>query len=502
MTPPRLRLEGVTKRFGATLANDAVDLSLEPGGMHALLGENGAGKSTLVKIIYGMLRPDAGTIAWEGRRIAPKGPAEARSLGIAMVFQHFSLFESLTVLENVALGIGGARAGRELAARIGRLSRRYGLALDPDRPVLELTVGERQRVEIVRCLVQEPKLLIMDEPTSVLTPQEAGDLFATLRRIAAEGCAILYISHKLSEVIALCREATVLRAGRVVARVDLRDVDEAGLAELMVGRLDAPAVRPPAALGPARLEVDGLSLPAVRLGGVPLTDARFRLHGGEVLGIAGVAGNGQDILLAGLSGRLRSVRDNSVRMDGRPVGRMGPRARRRLGLSYVPEERIGQGAVRELPMSGNVTLSGYDRLNLILCGLIRPGAARRWAAETIDRFRVIASGPEAPAGTLSGGNLQKFIVGREVLQDPGVLIAAHPTWGIDAAAAQAVREALRALARAGAAVLVVSQDLDELMQLSDRIGAISGGRLSEFMPTAETDAATLGLMMSGDHVAP
>ena len=357
--PPRLRLEGITKRFGATLANGTVDLSLEPGGIHALLGENGAGKSTLVKIIYGMLRPEAGTIEWEGRRIAPRGPAEARRLGIAMVFQHFSLFDSLTVLENVALGIDGVRAGPELAARVGRLSRHYGLALDPGRPVLELTVGERQRVEIVRCLVQEPKLLIMDEPTSVLTPQETKDLFATLRRIAADGCAILYISHKLSEVLSLCREATVLRAGRVVARVDLREADEARLAELMVGRLDPPAARPPAPLGPARLEVDGLSLPAVRHGGVPLIDARFRLHGGEVLGIAGVAGNGQDVLFAGLSGQSRSVKGDSIRIDGRPVGRLGPRARRRLGLSYVPEERIGQGAV---PRTADVGERDIERL--------------------------------------------------------------------------------------------------------------------------------------------
>ena len=506
---PRLELRGITKRYaaGGTLANDSVDLDVRPGEIHALLGENGAGKSTLVKIIYGVLQADAGTIRWDGRDVTVRNPREARRLGIGMVFQHFSVFEAMTVLENIALGIDDAGDMRALARRIVDVSSSYGLSLDPKRRVHSLSVGERQRVEVVRCLLQSPKLLIMDEPTSVLTPQEVELLFATLRRLAAEGCSILYISHKLEEIIALCDRATILRQGKVVADCDPKRETARSMAQMMIGaevrslsRRTAAAPTAAADARPPRLVVDGLDRPADEAFGTALKAIRLEVRAGEIFGIAGVAGNGQGELFEALSGEAPAARDAVIRIDGKPAGRMDARGRRGLGLCCVPEERNGHGAVPEMSLVENALLSGYRRKRLLGGGgFIRGGAARDFANAIVQAFRVKTGGVDEPAGSLSGGNLQKFIVGREILQEPGILVASQPTWGVDAGAAAAIHQALLELAANGAAVLVISQDLDELLTLTDRLAVINLGTLSPPLVTRDASVGEIGLLMGGVH---
>ncbi|MFQ5784140.1 MAG: ABC transporter ATP-binding protein [Alphaproteobacteria bacterium] len=495
---PRLELRGITKRYPGVLANDGIGLNVAAGEVHALLGENGAGKSTLVKIIYGVIRPNAGEVLWEGRPVEINSPARARRLGIGMVFQQFSLFESLTVAENIALGIDERIPMRDLVDRIGEVARRYALTLDPSRHIHSLSVGERQRVEILRCLLQDPKLLIMDEPTSVLTPQEVERLFETLRRLAGEGRTVLYISHKLDEIRALCDRATVLRTGRVVATCDPRAETVGSLAQMMIGgELSTPHRAARADTGADRLTVDRLSLASNHPFGTDIRDVSFAVRSGEIMGIAGVAGNGQTELLAALSGERACERDDAVRIGNRPVGRLGPRARRRLGLAFVPEERLGRGAVAEMSLADNTLLSASHRERLVRHGLIRLALTRDFAERICEAFNVVATGASAEAKSLSGGNLQKFIIGREILQKPGLLIAAHPTWGVDAGAAAAIHRALIELANDGAAVLVVSEDLDELFAISDRIAVIGNGRLSASRPTRETSEEEIGLLMGG-----
>jgi simple sugar transport system ATP-binding protein len=493
----RLRLTGITKRYAATLANSDISLSIGAGEIHALLGENGAGKSTLVKIIYGVVRPDSGDIAWEGERVAIADPNAARRLGIGMVFQHFSLFESLTVAENIALGLGARESIGELTQRIAAISARYGLAVEPSRHVHHLSVGERQRVEIVRCLLQSPRLLIMDEPTSVLTPQEAEGLFAVLRRLSSEGCSVLYISHKLEEIKALCERATVLRGGRVVGECDPRVSSEQQMAELMIGGALPVAHRTAQAQdGKPCLVVDRLSLPSDEPFGTHLRDISLILRDGVILGIAGVAGNGQKELLGALAGERAAPGAETIRICGVAAGCHGATARRRLGMSFIPEERIGRGAVGDFPLTDNALLTIYPH-GFVRGGLVRFAAVKQYARDIIKRFVVKASGIDAQGGSLSGGNMQKFIVGREMGTNPRVLLAAHPTWGVDIGAAIAIRQALMDLAAAGSGVLVVSEDLAELFEISDYIAVLSGGRLSAPKRTHETTVEEVGLLMGG-----
>ena len=501
--PPLLRMEGITKRYPGCLANDAASLTVERNQIHALLGENGAGKSTLVKVIYGLVKPDSGRIAWNGREVSIGSPSQAQRLGVGMVFQHFSLFEALTVAENVALGLGAGAERRGLRGRIAQVSAEYGLPLDPDRVVHDLSVGERQRVEIVRCLLQSPKLLIMDEPTSVLTPQEVGQLFATLRRLAAEGCSILYISHKLQEVRALCSAATVMRLGRTIARVAPAERTVRELAETMIGAdLRAPAPRP-ASAGPPRtlLVLDRLTVRSPGQFGTDLKAISLSLAGGEILGVAGIAGNGQAELMDALSGETLADRPETVRIGGVAAGRMGPAERRRLRACFVPEERNGHGAVTTMSLADNALLSGFARASLLRLGLIDRRRTSAFAQGVIDRFDVRTTGPQAEARSLSGGNLQKFLVGREVMQDPAVLVINQPTWGVDAGAALEIHEAIRALAQGGAAVMVISQDLDEVFALAHRVAVLAGGRMSEPAPARSASAHSIGRLMGGIGMA-
>jgi simple sugar transport system ATP-binding protein len=498
-----LQLRGIVKQFPGCLANDSVDLTLQPGEIHALLGENGAGKSTLVKIIYGVQQPDAGDIAWCGQITKVTSPGNARQLGIGMVFQHFSLFDSLTVAENIALGISDPSYRRDLHGRITEVSQAYGLPLDPDRAVHDLSVGERQRIEIVRCLLQQPKLLIMDEPTSVLTPQEVDRLFATLRRLASEGCAILYISHKLEEIRSLCRHATIMRQGRVVAECDPRQETAEHLAELMIGSRVTSARRNVPSIGneTTRLKVSGLSLRSDQKFGVDLKDISFTVRGGEILGIAGIAGNGQSELMAALSGEMRVAQSEAIAINGKPVGQAGPVRRRRLGAAFVPEERNGHGAVGALALDENALLSGHRRQHLVQAGLVNGARMRDFAKRIITGFDVRCRGVQAEARSLSGGNLQKFIVGREILQNPDLLIVAQPTWGVDAGAAAAIHQALLDLAARGAAIVVISQDLDEILAICHQIAVMNLGRLSPPRSVGSITVEEIGLLMGGIHEA-
>lgn len=494
---PRLQLRGITKRYPGTVANRDVELTVMPGELHALLGENGAGKSTLVKIIYGVVTADEGEMLWEGKPIAAHDPASARRLGIGMVFQHFTLFETLTVTENIALGLDSERDMRTLARKIEDTAKRYGLALDPGRYVHDLAVGERQRVEIVRCLMQQPKLLIMDEPTSVLTPQEVDRLFATLRRLAAEGCSILYISHKLGEIMALCQRATVLRQGKVTAQCDPRHETASSLARMMVGS-DVLAVKRPEEHkgGGEALIVTDLVMEPDDPFGTRLDHVSLTVKAGEILGIAGVAGNGQTELLHALAGEKLVQPRDAIRIESKSVGGLGPSGRRARGLAFVPEERLGRGAVAELSLADNALLTAYLDGN-VSGGMVKTGTVRKFASAIVKDYNVVCAGIDAEARSLSGGNMQKFIIGREILQKPRVLIAAHPTWGVDVGAALTIHEALIRLRDAGAAVLVVSEDLDELFEICDRIAVMSRGRLSEPKRVADTNIDEIGLLMGG-----
>ena len=427
-------------------------------------------------------------------------PRYARQLGISMVFQHFPLFEAMTVAENIALGLDGSRRDtRALGTRIHEVAEKYGLALDPERHVYDLSVGERQRIEIVRCLLQAPRLLIMDEPTAVLTPQEIERLFATLRQLAHEGCAILYISHKLEEIRTLCDRATIMRAGRVVTVCDPKGTTARGLAQLMIGSEFRTTTRRASQASSRQigLAVAGLTLAPDSAHGTGLAEVSFAVAAGEILGIAGVAGNGQAELVAALSGERLAARADQIRIAGQYAGRLGPTRRRALGLSVVPEERHDHGAVLELSLTDNVFLTGRARLPLVRRGFLQSGAARRFAAQVITAFSVQCAGPDALAGSLSGGNLQKFIIGREILQEPGVLVVAQPTWGLDAVAVATVQQSLIDLAQNGGAVVLISQDLDELLALSDRIAVMHGGRLSAAQPTEALSIEVIGLMMGG-----
>jgi simple sugar transport system ATP-binding protein len=495
---PLVEARGLVKRFGSLVANDHVDLVVQPGEVHALLGENGAGKSTLVKMLYGLLQPSEGQILWNGQPVVLPDPKAARALGIGMVFQHFSLFDALTVAENVALALDDKVPVPAVAARLAEVSRAYGLPLDPSAEVWRLSVGERQRIEIVRCLMQDPKLLILDEPTSVLTPQEAEGLFQTLRRIRAEGRAVLYISHKLEEVRAICEAATILRHGKVVARTDPRAETAARLAALMVGT-EIAHVRHEAveSTGPVRLAVDGLSLPAPGAHGTALHDIRLAVRGGEVLGIAGVAGNGQDELFAALSGEQLAPRGELIVIDGAAAGRDDINQRRRRGAAFVPEERLGHAAAPRFTLSDNALVAGHASNGFVRRGFVDKARTLGWVDAVTQAFDV-RKGPRDPeARALSGGNLQKFVVGRELLRKPGVLVVAQPTWGVDAGAASLIRQALIDLARQGSAVLVISQDLDELLEIADRIAVVFHGRLSQAQPLGTLTREDIGLLMGG-----
>jgi simple sugar transport system ATP-binding protein len=493
--PLRLSLTNITKRYPGVVANRSVSLSVKPGEAHAVLGENGAGKSTLMKIIYGAVKPDEGAIQYNGQAVQIRNPQQARALGISMVFQHFSLFDTLSVAENVWLGLDPSFSLAQVSARISAKAAEYGLDIDPSRPVHTLSVGEMQRVEIIRALLTEPKLLILDEPTSVLTPQAVDKLFVVLKKLVSQGCSLLYISHKLHEVRELCSACTVLRGGEVTGVCDPREESNASLSRMMIGA-EPPALqhqdRTP---GAVLFEARHLSLNKEDQFGVNLVDINLQVRAGEVVGIAGVSGNGQRELLYALSGEDTRPAPDAVHLDGQAVGHVGPNPRRQAGLHFVPEERLGRGAVPSLSLSHNMLLTRSEAISS--SGWIDTQMLQTQAQKIIQQFKVKANGAQAPAQSLSGGNLQKFIVGREIDAKPKVLLVSQPTWGVDVGAAAQIRAELLALRDAGCAVLVVSEELDELFEISDRLYVMANGKLSPSIQRKDATVAQMGEWMSG-----
>lgn len=488
----RLKLVNVTKRYGSTVANDAISLEVMPGEILSVLGENGAGKSTLMKIIFGSVTPDEGEIYFDGRKVSISSPADARELGIAMVFQHFVLFETLTAKENILLGMPSDTDPRELETEIIEKSRHYGIEVDPNAVVNDLSMGERQRVEILRALLTNPKLLILDEPTSVLSPLALQALFKTLRQLSSEGVSIIFITHKLNEIRELSKHCTVIRSGKVAANINPQDMTEQELAKLMIGS-DLPEIMPRPEIKPH----PGLE---VRFQGEEVGfKSRYPLYGkidvpcGRIVGVAGISGNGQAELMKAISGEVL-LSKNCVSIVGSPAGDLRVKHRRALGLRYVPEQRLGEATVPEMSLESNTLLTS----NLFLAkGFMRNKMIARFTRSVIEKFHVRCGGPKAPAESLSGGNLQKFIVGRELLHNPKVMILNQPTWGVDAGAATLIRNALIRQRSGGSAILVVSEELDELFEICDELVVMSEGKISPQVKTKDVSVEEIGRWMSG-----
>ena len=501
--PPAIEMRGVTKRFGETVANDGVDFVANAGEVHALVGENGAGKSTLMSILAGLYRPDAGTLRIDGEEVAFRSPRDAIARGIGMVYQHFMLVESFTVAENVLLGtktdgvaLETARTERELA----ELSRRYGLAVDPRAHIWQLSVGEQQRVEIIRLLHRGARTLVLDEPTAVLTPREADDLIGTLRGLAKEGFCVVFISHKLDEVLAVADRVTVLRRGRTEGTMAAGETDRRELAWLMVGReLAGALLRDEEAeahrLGEPVLEVRGLRalgdkrLPA--LDGVDLV-----VHAGETLGIAGVAGNGQRELAEVITG-LRPATDGSVRIGGRDLTNRPSGEIARAGVAHIPEDRLGMGLVGSLDVAHNAIVRTYAAGPIARGPFLAGRAIARFADKLIGDYDVKTPGRTARMRTLSGGNQQKLLLARELAGEPELIVAVHPTRGVDVGATEAIHDVLRAQRARGAATLLIGEDLAELHALCDRIVVVYEGRVMGVLNVHEADPEVTGLMMAG-----
>jgi simple sugar transport system ATP-binding protein len=495
-------MRGIVKRFPGVLANDRVDFEAAAGEVHALLGENGAGKSTLSNILTGLYRPDAGEITLHGEPVQFDAPRDALDAGIFMVHQHFRLVEPFTVAENVVLGDhrGEGRTfllrRRAIERRVGELSERYGLAVVPGAPVWQLSLGEQQRVEILKALYREARILILDEPTAVLTPQEAAALFVTLREMAAEGRTVIFISHKLHEVQAVADRVTILRGGRSVATVPAADATPRALASLMMGReAGVPLTRVSVVVGDPVLDVADVSADGDR-GDAALRRASLVVRRGEILAVAGVAGNGQRELAEAVAG-IRRTTAGSIRVGGESLRGGDPRAAIAAGIAYVPEDRLGTGVAPSLSIASNLALKGYRRPDQSRGPLLRLGRIRDHAVELIRRYRIAAPGPSAPTRVLSGGNVQKVVLAREFSAQPKVIVAASPTRGLDVGAIETVHAYLRDAAEDGVAVLLISEDLDEIFALADRIVVMYEGEVVGGVARAEADVEEIGLLMAG-----
>jgi ABC-type uncharacterized transport system ATPase subunit len=494
-----LEAKGIRKTFPGVVANDLVDFTAKAGHIHALLGENGAGKTTLVKILYGVYTPDEGSILIDGKPVEITSPEDARDLGIGMVHQHFMLADPHTVAENVALGLPGGRVLRpdeEIKERIRDFSGIYGLKVDPDARVWQISAGEKQKIEILRALLAGARVIILDEPTSVLTPLETEELFSALRRMAKQGKAIVFITHKLDEVMDLADEVTVLRKGRVVGNVLKLDTSRKQLANLMVGVDVVPSVRGKAGIGGELvLEVRDLRVRGDR-GNEACQGVSFELSSGEILGLAGVAGNGQRELVEALAG-LREPISGSIRMRGRDVTRAGPRVIANLGVAYIPEDRLAVGIVPEMSVSENLILRKYWKSGFSRGLLLDHEKLASYAAEMISEYDILTPDAETTARKLSGGNIQRLILARETSGDPRLVIASHPTSGLDVKAANEIRARILKAAEGGSSVLLDSEDLEEIFELSDRIAVIVNGQFVGVIPRADASLEGIGLMMGG-----
>ena len=502
--PPAVSMRGITKRFPGVVANDRVDFEAAHGEVHALLGENGAGKSTLSNILIGLYRPDEGELELDGRPLELGSPRDALAAGICMVHQHFRLVEPFTVAENVVLGdhrdIGrGLRFRRGAVERaVAELGHRYGLQVDPRARIWQLSVGEQQRVEILKALYREARILILDEPTAVLTPQEADALFETMRAMAAEERTVIFISHKLHEVIAVADRVTVLRGGRSVQTLPIGGATPRSLAALMVGRDIQTAHRVPRAEPPRAdvvLELDGVCANGDR-GTAAVADVALRLRAGEILGVAGVAGNGQRELTETIAG-MRRATAGRISVGGVELEGGDPREAIRAGIAHVPEDRLHTGLAAGLPIASNAVLTSYRSRAVTRGPFLRLGAIRDRALDLIRRYDVKAPGPATPVRELSGGNLQKVVLGREFSSRPRVLVVAAPTRGLDVGAIETVHAYLRDAAADGVGVLLVSEDLDEILALADRVAVMYEGRIVGVLDAEGADVAEIGLLMAG-----
>lgn len=496
-------MRGIVKRFPGVLANDRIDFDVHAGEIHALLGENGAGKSTLMKVLYGLYRPDEGNILLNGETAPIESPMDAIRQGIGMIHQHFMLVPTLSVAENVALGLASSRGPLldldVVTERLHNLSSAYGLRVDPTALVWQLAVGEQQRVEILKALYRGADLLILDEPTAVLTPQEVNDLFNTLRRMANEGHTLIFISHKLHEVLSISDRVTVLRDGRVVKTLPTAETSRDELARLMVGRDVLMCVdRPPVELGQVRLSLEGVSADGDR--GVPaLRDVSLKVVAGEILGIAGVSGNGQREL-AQVAAGLRPVTQGRVVIDGEDVTGWPPSRLLKHGLSYVPEERMRDGAIREFTVAENLILRGHDERPYASGIFMNFGKIASGSDDLIRGFDIKTPSRDTPLRSLSGGNIQKTIMARELSRQPSVLVAAQPTRGVDIGATEYIHQLLIAQRAKGTATILISEDLDEIQNLSDRIAVMYEGRIMGVVKCGDATVEQLGLMMAGVHV--
>ena len=495
-----IEFNNITKKFPRVIANDNVSFDIKKSSVHALLGENGAGKSTLVKILYGLLASDQGYINYNGDKLEITSPSEARKKGIGMVFQHFSLFESLTVRENLILGIDNQISFNDLTIQLEDISSKYNLPLDLDAPITSLSAGEKQRVEIVRILLQDPQLLIMDEPTSVLTPQEVENLFVTLNALVKEGRTILYITHKLEEVITICNEVTIMRNGKVIDSCSTSNQTAKTLATKMLGeKLDELKTDYTQVKNSINFSAKNISCSFNDPFFTDLKNVSFQVNVGEIFGIAGVAGNGQSELMDILVGENTSIDSGELLFNEKNIELLNPQKRRDLSIAFVPENRLGHSAVPELTLNENILLSQFPNNNFSKKGILNQNFIEQHAKNVINDFNVVTPGSDAKASSLSGGNLQKFVIGREISSKPKLLIISHPTWGIDAGAEHSIRESLIALSKNGTSIIVLSQDLDELIEITHRIAVIFEGQLSKPFNTKDVDITQLGLLMGGKN---
>jgi ABC-type uncharacterized transport system ATPase subunit len=500
--PAAVEMRAIVKRFPGVLANDRVDFQADAGEVHALLGENGAGKSTLSNILTGLYRPDAGEIFIDGEQVHFQSPRDALDARIFMVHQHFRLVEPFTVAENVVLGDhrGDGRTfrlrPRAIEQRVAELSKRYGLAVDPRARIWQLSLGEQQRVEILKALYREARILILDEPTAVLTPQEADTLFETLREMAAEGRTVVFISHKLHEVKAVADRVTVLRGGRSIATVPAAEASLRSLASLMVGReLDGGQPARTRTPGEPALQLTDVWSDADR-GDSAVRGASLVVRGGEIVAVAGVAGNGQRELAETVAGMRRATR-GEILVGGKEIRGGDPRSAIAAGVAYVPEDRLGTGVAPSLSIASNLALKGYRERSSSHGPLLRLGRMRERAVELIQRYSIAASGPGAAARLLSGGNLQKVVLAREFSGKPRLLIAASPTRGLDVGAIETVHGYLREAAADGVGVLLISEDLDEILLLADRVVVMYEGAIVGETSREEADVEEIGLLMAG-----
>ncbi len=495
----RIEMCNIVKRFPGVLANSGVSFDIQAGEVHALLGENGAGKSTLMRQLYGLYRPDEGEIVIDGKPVVFRSPADAINAGIGMIHQHFMLVPTLTVAQNVALGLKSSREPMmdldKVSKRVTELSKAYGLKVYPDSYIWQLSVGEQQRVEIIKALYRGASVIILDEPTAVLTPQEVNDLFVTLRRMVSEGHALVFISHKLHEVMAISGRVTVLRDGTVIGTQPTAKITRNELVRMMVGRGMKPLLPQPPVLGPVRLKIDNLRSMGDR-GAEVLRGLSLDIRGGEIVGLAGVSGNGQRELAQCLAG-LRKISSGAVFLDGKDTSNAPLKERVDSGLAYIPEERMRDGAIRDFSVQENLFLHDHSDARFTRGIFLNFSKMKAYANELIKEFAVKTPHLDTPVKNLSGGNIQKMIMARELARKPKVLIAAQPTRGVDIGSTEYIHQRLLKQRDEGTAILLISEDLDEIRTLSDRIAVIYEGAIIGIVERDQATVEQIGLMMAG-----